>query len=174
VANAQQKGTLYLLASDWPDWHDVTVLVKLMITSLCFCPCAQAAKLDSRLRLSIVRPWQIGREHLAVAVDHELRAMESRFLAPIAAFFRVLVAFLMVGEVEEYRDVSSGGRLVAWSQTVCKGKTARGQWFYQRTEWSKNMICQLACVFSFSFELSSLLCTHHITQTHTHTHTHKH
>lgn len=104
----------------------------------------------------------MGREHLAVAVDHELRAMQWRSIAPLAAFFRVLVAFLMVGEVEEYRDVSSGGRLVAWSQTVCKGSTARGQWFYQRTEWSKQMICECnSCTVRLSECVHLATCTLH-------------
>jgi endo-alpha-1,4-polygalactosaminidase (GH114 family) len=31
----------------------------------------------------------------------------------VVAFFRVLVAFLMIGEVEEYRDTLTGGRLLA-------------------------------------------------------------
>jgi hypothetical protein len=92
----------------------------------------------------VVPSWAIGREHLAVAVDHELRAMQQRLAARPAAFFRTLVAGAMLGEVLEYRAVADG-QLVAWSVTICKGDTARGQWFYQRTEWSKKHICEFCC-----------------------------
>lgn len=88
----------------------------------------------------VTRPWDIGSEHLAVAIDHELRAMSSQVGAVVAGTFRVLVACMMLGEVVEYRETTNGS-LVAWSVTICKGNTVRGQWFYQRTEWSRRMIC---------------------------------
>mmetsp|Transcript_32593 Transcript_32593/g.45487 ORF Transcript_32593/g.45487 Transcript_32593/m.45487 type:complete len:251 (+) Transcript_32593:232-984(+) len=99
----------------------------------------KARTLDCALRLQVVYPWDIGHEHLTVAIDHELRAMPSQTVACVAGLFRTLVACLMLGEVVEYRE-NTNGRLVAWAMTVCKGNTVRGQWFYQRTEWSKKMI----------------------------------
>lgn len=40
-----------------------------------------------------------------------------------------------MGTIDEYRLAESqGGRLVAWSQSVWRGDTIRGMWFYQRAE----------------------------------------
>lgn len=82
----------------------------------------------------------LGREHWAVCVDHELRAMKSRSRGVLAGTLRCFAGTFVEGSwVDEYRS-SSSGKLLGWSAMVAKGKTMRCMWFYQRTEACKQLI----------------------------------
>ena len=97
----------------------------------------------------------LGWEHFAVVLDHERRLLNP-VAALMAALLRITVARCMVGAVDEVRSsrlpgrcarahrprpqYREDGRLVAWAQTVCKGSTLRGMWFYCRGSHSKQLI----------------------------------
>eukprot|EP00038_Savillea_parva_P026049 m.51016 g.51016 ORF g.51016 m.51016 type:complete len:251 (+) comp7279_c0_seq1:248-1000(+) len=116
--------------------------IDMYIASLARSPRRSLTKgrcLDPALCLQMSRPWDLGWEHFGVTLDHEHRAMSSPIGARIVAVVRILVAMCMLGEVVEYRTVENN-ELVAWSMTVCKGTTVRGQWFYQQSAWCKKLI----------------------------------
>lgn len=74
-------------------------------------------------------------EHLQVAIAHEKRVYTNRVQAGIAGLGRFVGAKLMTGIVDEYRG--QRGELLAWSQSVAKGSTLRGMWYYARPEVDK-------------------------------------
>lgn len=69
----------------------------------------------------------LGFSHLKVSIAHQGR-LYGNIKATFAGSFRFLVAWLMVGVIDEYRD--RDGRLLAWCQMVGKGKTIRAMWYY--------------------------------------------
>ena len=85
----------------------------------------------------------LGYEHLSVCVAHQLKCFH-RCLTPIAlvaGLVRFLVAKSMTGCLDEFRHAEGNGNsLVAWSQSIAKGKTLRGMWFYCRPDYDRSCI----------------------------------
>lgn len=99
-----------------------------------------------------ISPSEMGWDHFWVVYSHEYKAYANRARAFFGALGRFLVAKMMTGVVDEYRispplqpsslrpqqpgmppteASKSTKRLIGWSQTVIKGDTLRGMWFYQ-------------------------------------------
>lgn len=101
------------------------------------------------VRVNSIEPADMGWEHFWVVYSHEYKAYSNRARAFLGALGRFLVAKMMTGVVDEYRiappeteteeepkEVAaalafSKPILIGWSQTVVKGDTLRGMWFYQ-------------------------------------------
>eukprot|EP00039_Didymoeca_costata_P013787 m.214655 g.214655 ORF g.214655 m.214655 type:complete len:245 (+) comp15871_c0_seq2:253-987(+) len=81
--------------------------------------------------------WSV---HFPIVVDHERRMYPNSWLLGFyfAAAIRFLVAKAMDGVIDEYVD--RDGNVQAWAQTIAKGNTIRGMWFYQNEAVNKNFI----------------------------------